>query len=93
MKKESGYMFSGTVEKTGQELTGTYEKMYLHDASNPLLMTDKYIRVFKANEKIQPFDGESKFRLYTGEETSVYTVENVDKLIEIQKNEEQDDEQ
>lgn len=85
---DSNIPFCGKVLKTRQELTGTYEKVYLHDASKPLLITDKYIRVFKANEKIQPFDGESKFRLSTGEETSVYTVENVDELIEIQRNEE-----
>lgn len=86
MEQRIEYPFSGTVEKTGQELTGTFDKLYLHDANNPLLITDKYIRVFKTNENIQPFDRVSKFRLSTGEETTVYTVENVEKLIEIQRN-------
>lgn len=89
MEQRIKYPFSGTVVKTGQKITGIFDKLYLHDANNPLLITDKYVRVFKTSENIQPFDGVSKFKLSTGEETTVYTVENVEKLIEIQRNEEQ----
>lgn len=67
--------FLGTILKTGQVISGTFEKS--------ACVTGRYIRIFDVFDKMEWFSGVSQMQLSDGEILEVYRAGGSNRLIEV----------
>lgn len=66
--------FLGTILKTGQVVSGTFEKT---------CVTGRYIRIFDVFGEMERFLGNSQMQLSNGEILEVYKADGPNRLIEV----------